>query len=118
MRLPAFPSIIALILLLPLVSVAAPAQAGKQVGQEEHQARQWLQSPRMQSPRMEIQRVQKQGISRDEAAALVQRRYGGKILSISEEQKGGRTVYRVKGLSDRSQVYVVFVDKQSGRISG
>ncbi|WP_323844892.1 PepSY domain-containing protein [Microbulbifer magnicolonia] len=62
-------------------------------------------------------RVQQQEISRDQAAAIVKRRYGGKILAISEVQKGGRTVYRVKGLSDKSQVYVVYVDKQSGRIS-
>jgi uncharacterized membrane protein YkoI len=68
--------------------------------------------------RLEFTLVQQGGISRDDAAALVKRRYGGKILAISEVQKKGRTMYRVKGLSDESQVYVVFVDKQSGRISG
>lgn len=63
-------------------------------------------------------RVQSKGISRDQAASLVKRRYGGKILAISEVQRSGRTMYRVKGLSDKSQVYVVFVDKESGQISG
>lgn|GEM_PF-670658 len=62
-------------------------------------------------------RVQNRGISRDQAAAIVKKRYGGKILAISEVQRNGRTMYRVKGLSDKSQVYVVFVDKESGRIS-
>ncbi|WP_299591836.1 PepSY domain-containing protein [uncultured Microbulbifer sp.] len=62
-------------------------------------------------------RVQNRGISRDQAASIVKKRYGGKILAISEVQRNGRAMYRVKGLSDKSQVYVVFVDKQSGRIS-
>ncbi|MCO1334049.1 PepSY domain-containing protein [Microbulbifer sp. OS29] len=62
-------------------------------------------------------RVQGGEISRDRAASLVKKRFGGKILSISETNRQGRTVYRVKGLSAKSQVYVVFVDKQSGRIS-
>ena len=61
--------------------------------------------------------VQKREISRDQAAAIVKRRYGGKILAISEVNRDGRPMYRVKGLSDKSQVYVVYVDKQSGRIS-
>lgn len=62
-------------------------------------------------------RVQKKGISKNQAAALVKRRYGGKILAVGEVNRGGRAMYRVKGLSDKSQVYVVYVDKQSGRIS-
>ncbi|WP_158078606.1 PepSY domain-containing protein [Microbulbifer mangrovi] len=62
-------------------------------------------------------RVQKRSISRDQAAAIVKKRYGGKILAISEVQRNGRSMYRVKGLSDKSQVYVVYVDKASGRIS-
>lgn len=62
-------------------------------------------------------RVQQKGISRDQAAALVKRKYGGKILAIKEVQRNGRAMYRVKGLSEKSQVYVVFVDKQSGQVS-
>ncbi|WGL17814.1 PepSY domain-containing protein [Microbulbifer bruguierae] len=62
-------------------------------------------------------RVQNKGISRDQAAALVKRRFGGKILAIKEVQRDGRSVFRVKGLSEKSQVYVVFVDKQTGQIS-
>ncbi|WP_444930325.1 PepSY domain-containing protein [Microbulbifer sp. SSSA002] len=62
-------------------------------------------------------RVQGGQISKDRAAALVKKRFGGKILAITESKKKGRAVYRVKGLSAKSQVYVVFVDKQSGNIS-
>ncbi|WP_193161132.1 PepSY domain-containing protein [Microbulbifer hainanensis] len=65
----------------------------------------------------EILRVQQREISRDEAAARVKKRFGGKILAISEVQRKGRSMYRVKGLSDKSQVYVVYVDKRTGRIS-
>ncbi|SDJ59887.1 PepSY domain-containing protein [Microbulbifer yueqingensis] len=63
-----------------------------------------------------VQRAQQREISREQAAALVKRRYGGKILAVSETTRKGRPAYRVKGLSDKSQVYVVYVDKQSGRI--
>lgn len=62
-------------------------------------------------------RVQQGEISRDQAAAKVKRRFGGKILAISEVQRSGRSMYRIKGLSEKSQVYVVYVDKRTGRIS-
>nr|WP_277611024.1 PepSY domain-containing protein [Microbulbifer celer] len=61
--------------------------------------------------------MQNRSISRDQAAAIVKKAYGGKILAIKEVNKNGRAMYRVKGLSRKSQVYVVYVDKQSGRIS-
>lgn len=67
--------------------------------------------------RYEYLRAQDGEISRKQAASKVKRRYGGKILSISETRRQGQAVYRVKGLSDKSQVYVVYVDKKSGRIS-
>jgi len=69
------------------------------------------------NPEVESLRVQQRELSRDEAAAKVKKRFGGKILAIAEVQRNGHTVYRVKGLSDKSQVYVVYVDKHSGRIS-
>ena len=59
----------------------------------------------------------KREISRDQAAAMVKRRYGGKILAISEVQRNGRSNFRIKGLSGKSQVYVVFVDRATGKIS-
>ncbi|SHE88569.1 Uncharacterized membrane protein YkoI [Microbulbifer donghaiensis] len=95
------PTQLAVVLLLGIFSL--PLQAGVAYDREGFRA--------------EYLRVQKKEISRDQAAAIVKRRYGGKILAISEVEKGGRSMYRVKGLSDKSQVYVVYVDKQSGRIS-
>ncbi|WP_226647917.1 PepSY domain-containing protein [Microbulbifer variabilis] len=74
-------------------------------------------APQRENFRHEFRWVQDAGVSRDQAASIVKQRYGGKILSVSETRKQGQVVYRVKGLSDKSQVYVVFVDKKSGRIS-
>ncbi|SDZ89835.1 PepSY domain-containing protein [Microbulbifer marinus] len=95
------PTQVVVVLLLGIFSL--PLQAGVAYDREGFQP--------------EYLRVQRKEISRDQAAAIVKRRYGGKILAISEVQKNGRSMYRVKGLSDKSQVYVVYVDKQSGRIS-
>lgn len=67
--------------------------------------------------RYSFSQVQQKEISRDQAAAKVKRRYGGKILAISEVNRNGRSMYRIKGLSDKSQVYVVYVDKRTGSIS-
>lgn len=94
---------ISVVFALLLGVVTAPLQAGVVIDRDSFHP--------------EYLRVQQKGISRDQAAAIVKRRYGGKILAISEVQKDGRSMYRVKGLSDQSQVYVVYVDKQSGRIS-
>ncbi|USD22837.1 PepSY domain-containing protein [Microbulbifer variabilis] len=74
-------------------------------------------APQRENFRHEFRWVQDGGVSREKAASIVKRRFGGKILSVSETRKQGQVVYRVKGLSDKSQVYVVFVDKKSGRIS-
>ncbi|WOX06284.1 PepSY domain-containing protein [Microbulbifer pacificus] len=112
--------LLAALLAAPLY--AGPAVGGVQVG-GHHVERNPL--PRIQLERhagkvepLAAVRVQNKGISRDQAASLVKRRYGGKILAISEVQRNGRTMYRVKGLSDKSQVYVVYVDKETGQISG
>ncbi|WP_346836957.1 PepSY domain-containing protein [Microbulbifer sp. SAOS-129_SWC] len=99
-----------LALLLCLGAASAPAAVA-------HSGSWQPGSPRVEGLRVERLRVQQREVSRDEAAAIVKRRYGGKILAIAEVRRNGRAVYRVKGLSDKSQVYVVYVDKRSGRIS-
>ncbi|GAB2527251.1 PepSY domain-containing protein [Microbulbifer agarilyticus] len=113
-------AVLACLLLAALVS--APVSAASAVSQE--MSREMSQAmPQVAKVRhLNIQplatvRVQNKGISKNEAAALVKRRFGGKILAISEVQRKGKSMFRVKGLSDKSQVYVVFVDRQSGRIS-
>lgn len=133
MKLPATPRApkvkAAMLLVTGLLAalLAAPLYAGSSAGGVQmggHSSeRNFLQRVQIERYAGKVQplgamRVQNKGISRDQAASLVKRRYGGKILAISEVQRNGRTMYRVKGLSDKSQVYVVYVDKESGQISG
>ncbi|MBB5209868.1 PepSY domain-containing protein [Microbulbifer hydrolyticus] len=119
MKLPAI-RMAAMVLVTGLCAAlfASPLYAGQQVD-----LRAAVSQPAQRGPGyLKVQplasiRMQNRGVSRDQAAAIVKKRYGGKILAISEVQRNGRAMYRVKGLSDKSQVYVVFVDKASGRIS-
>ena len=46
-------------------------------------------------------------ISADEAAARVQRQYGGRILAVETLQKNGKTFYRIKVLTRKGIVRVV-----------
>ncbi|AQQ68186.1 hypothetical protein Mag101_11465 [Microbulbifer agarilyticus] len=109
-------AVLACLILATLVS--APVSAASAVSREMSQAVPQVAKVRhLNVQPLATVRVQNKGISKNEAAALVKRRFGGKILAISEVQRKGKSMFRVKGLSDKSQVYVVFVDRQSGRIS-
>ncbi|WP_341937653.1 PepSY domain-containing protein [Marinimicrobium sp. C2-29] len=55
-------------------------------------------------------------ISASQAAAIVQKHYGGKVLKVQSTQKNGRLIYRVKILLDNGRVRNVGVDAQSGRL--
>ncbi|WP_236074732.1 PepSY domain-containing protein [Teredinibacter purpureus] len=54
------------------------------------------------------------GVSRSQAANAAQRRYGGKVLSVSRKE----SLYRVKLLQDSGKVIIVSVDARSGKVSG
>lgn len=54
-------------------------------------------------------------ISADEAAAKVQREYGGRILAVETLQQNGLTVYRIKVLTRKGVVRVVRIDAGSRR---
>lgn len=54
-------------------------------------------------------------ISRDDAAALVQRETGGRVLAVERADNGGRAVWRVKVVTPRGDVRVVLVDAESGQ---
>ncbi|GIU27292.1 peptidase M4 [Shewanella hafniensis] len=51
--------------------------------------------------------------SPDQAVAMVQRQYQGKVLSVQSSGSG----YRVKLLNNDGQVFSVSVDAASGRVS-
>lgn len=54
-------------------------------------------------------------VSRDQAAAAAQRQTGGRVLSVDKTESGRRTVWRVKVVTPRGEVRVVFIDADAGR---
>ncbi len=57
------------------------------------------------------------GVSLDQAADMVRRTYGGRVLSITPVNRGGEEGFRVRVLVDGGRVKSVFVDDR-GRMSG
>jgi uncharacterized membrane protein YkoI len=64
------------------------------------------------------QRQQSAGarISAAQAAATVEQRYGGKIISVQTRQANGRVIYSVKILQSSGHMRTVQVDGQTGAI--
>jgi len=58
----------------------------------------------------------KSEMSLDDAVAMVQARFGGKVISAGTTDQGGRKVHVIKLLSDQGRVTTVKVDAESGRI--
>ena len=54
-------------------------------------------------------------VSRDDAAALVQRGTGGRVLAVERADAGGRPVWRVKVITPRGDVRVILVDVATGQ---
>lgn len=54
-------------------------------------------------------------VSRDEAAATVQRASGGRVLTVEKAERDGRVVWRVKVLTPQGEVKVVLIDATTGR---
>ncbi|GAA5523771.1 hypothetical protein Maes01_00320 [Microbulbifer aestuariivivens] len=110
----AFAPLCIAIAMAAVIAVALPAEAAARQATLHTSA----QVADVLSPlaRQRWSREQGGAVSKDEAAAIVKRRFGGRILAVAEVEKDGRPMYRVKGLSQESQVYVVFVDKNNGRI--
>lgn len=54
-------------------------------------------------------------VGRDGAAAAAQRATGGRVLSVDKSESGGRVVWRVKVVTARGEVLVIFIDAASGR---
>jgi len=60
--------------------------------------------------------AQSEHIGPGEASARVQKRLGGRILAVETIQRKGKTFYRIKILTGKGVVKVVFVNAASGRI--
>lgn len=54
-------------------------------------------------------------VSRDDAAAIVQKTSGGRVLAVDKTDREGRAVWRVKVLTPQGEVKVILVDAASGR---
>lgn len=54
-------------------------------------------------------------VSRDDAAASVQKASGGRVLAVDKTDREGRAVWRVKVLTPQGEVKVMWVDAASGR---
>ncbi|WP_157314993.1 PepSY domain-containing protein [Chitinibacter sp. FCG-7] len=56
-------------------------------------------------------------VSRDDAAALAQKKTnGGKVLNVEKFVDGDKSVWRVKVLTSGGDVRAVFVDEASGAV--
>ena len=55
-------------------------------------------------------------ISASQAAAIVQQRYGGKVMNVSTRQSGNGVIYGVKILQNSGHMRTVNVDGQTGAI--
>lgn len=60
--------------------------------------------------------VRQQGISLEEAVAMIQAQTGGRILSAEAINNDGRVVYRIKVLIPSGRVSVYHVDAATGQI--
>jgi len=54
-------------------------------------------------------------VSRDDAAATVQKATGGRVLAVEQAEQDGRPVWRVKVLTPKGEVIVVLIDAATGR---
>ena len=54
-------------------------------------------------------------VSRDQAAATAQRQTGGRVLSVEKTESGRGAAWRVKVVTPKGEVRVVFVDAGNTR---
>ena len=54
-------------------------------------------------------------VNRDQAAAAAQRQTGGRVLSVEKTASGRGPVWRVKVVTPKGEVRVVFIDAGTGR---
>jgi hemolysin-activating ACP:hemolysin acyltransferase len=55
-------------------------------------------------------------LSRDDAAALVQRASGARVLSVEKFESSGQSVWRIKVVTPAGEVRVMQVDVVTGQI--
>ena len=58
------------------------------------------------------------GVSAQQAAKIVKRRFSGKVLKVSKQKVAGHPAYKVKLIKDNGHIIYVLVDARSGKIKG
>jgi uncharacterized membrane protein YkoI len=61
-------------------------------------------------------RGRSEGMSLDEAVAMVERRFKAKVVRTEVRQDGDRKIYVLRLLNDESRVWTVRVDASSGSV--
>ena len=56
------------------------------------------------------------GLSLDDAIAVVRQQTGGKVLRATTRTEDGRTVHEIRVLTDEGLVKTLIVDAQNGRV--
>ena len=56
--------------------------------------------------------------SAKQAAALVKKRYGGKVLKVKPQKRNGKQSYKVKVIKKNGHIRSVSVDAKSGKVKG
>ncbi|NNF52174.1 MAG: hypothetical protein HKN59_07020 [Gammaproteobacteria bacterium] len=98
--------ILAVLLLLAGRTAAAPSPS------EDHFAYGSVSAPAQPGQRSLAQ----DRVSLDEAAAMVRRQTGGRIIKASSRSSNGRTVHFIRVLTRDGKVFTVRVDAASGRV--
>ncbi|MGA0026600.1 MAG: PepSY domain-containing protein [Steroidobacteraceae bacterium] len=62
------------------------------------------------------ERPARSGMSLDQAVAMVESRYGGRVVKAERKGEGERAAYRIRVLTEDGRVLDLRVDPASGRI--
>jgi starvation-inducible outer membrane lipoprotein len=65
-----------------------------------------------------VQRNVKATISSQQAAQIVKKRFGGKVLKVTRSKSSTNLTYRVKIVKSDGHVFTVSVDGKTGQIKG
>jgi uncharacterized membrane protein YkoI len=55
-------------------------------------------------------------VNKQQAAAIAQKQFQGRVIAVTQFQYKGQAAYRVKVLNDQGELHVVIVDYQSGDV--
>ncbi|MCC5867370.1 MAG: PepSY domain-containing protein [Gammaproteobacteria bacterium] len=69
------------------------------------------------APLTTVAQAYSENVSLDQAVRMVRERTGGRVLRAETRRQNGRSVHRIRVLSDDGRVRTYAVDAETGRIS-